>query len=271
MEPLLFCTKNGTFRLRLPQESLGTTEDQYYKALVLEYHGKVTEEQCSRAAAELEELEMLEQDMLEHGEQYTVTAYQVAEDKIKKIPALKRLIAYQKYVGKRSERRIVYEKGYEMLFGKTVPGGYLKWCNVLGILFLCLFSESLWGMEKRSGMDGLCPTTLVGMKKINCRKVFALFVISVLAGLFVYLPWIYLTAQSYHMQDWNVAVDSLRIFPQLSHISIGVVLALYYLFHIIYLFTLGMVMKVMRNRINSSIVAILAGCLIGLLPCLWLT
>lgn len=256
---------------RLPQESLGTKEDQYYKALVLEYHGKVTEERCTRAAAELKELEMLEQDMLEHGDQYTATAYQVAEDKIKKIPALKRLIAYQKYVGKRSERRIVYEKGYEMLFGKAVPGGYLKWCNVLGIIFLCLFSEGLWGMEKRSGMDGLCPATLVGMRKINRRKVLTLFVISMLTGLLVYFPWIYLTAQSYHMQDWNVAVDSLRIFHQFSHISIGVVLTLYYLFHIMYLFALGMVMKVIRNRINGSIVAILTVCLIGLLPCLWFT
>lgn len=256
---------------RLPQESLGTREDQYYKALVLEYHGKVTENQCLKAAAELEELELLEQDMLEHGDQYTATAYQVAEDKIKKIPALKRLIAYQKYVGKGQGRQIVYEKGYEMLFGKAVLGGYLKWCNILGIIFLCLFSESLWGMEKCSGMDGLCPTTLVGMKKINHRKVLTLLLISVLTGLLVYLPWIYMAAQSYPMQDWNVAVNSLRIFRLLSHMSIGVVLALYYSLHIIYLFALGMTMKVIRNRINSSIVAILAGCLIGLLPCLWIS
>lgn len=255
----------------LPQESIESREDRYYKALVSEYHGEVTEGQQSKAANALEELEKLQQDMFEHGGEYTTTAYEVASQKTEKIPALKRLIAYQKYVSKRSGRKLVYEKGYEMLFGKSVSGSYLKWCNVLAVIFLCLMSESLWGLEKKSGMESLCSATLVGIKKINRRKIMALFLVSVLIGLIVYLPWIYLAAQSYQMQDWNVAVDSLRIFRGFSQLTIGAALALYYSLHIIYLFVAGMVMKVIRNRMNSSMIAILVVCLIGLLPCLWIS
>lgn len=255
---------------RLPQEYIESKDELYYKAIVTEYKGKVTKSKQKEVNDELAELEKIEQDVLEQGEKYTTTAYQVALETLEKKPSLNRFVSYQDYIKRNHGRSVVYEKGYEMLFGKKVSGSYLNWCNLLGIIFICLLSESLWGMEKSSGMDCICPVTRAGMKRINRRKTLELFFLCVLVGIMIYLPWIYLSAKAYDLQEWNAAIDSLQIFSSLSNLTIGAALILYYLLHIAYLFGVGMTMKVIREKIDSPIVAVLIVCLIGILPCLWI-
>lgn len=254
---------------RQPWERTDTRTAREYRALSMQYRGKVTNRQREEVYQKWEQLKGMEKDLDENGIVYTATAYQLVQEKVEQIPALEQFMTYQNYILQRDGREAVYERGYEMLLGKEVSGGYLRWCSVLGVFFICLLSEKLWGMEKSSGMEELCGITYMGRKGQRRRKAGALALISVFLGMLVYFPWICLTAKAYDMHEWSAAADSLRMLSGVDAVPIGAVIALYYLIHIVYFFVVGMLMRAVRNRVSSSVVSCLSVAAAAVIPFLW--
>lgn len=253
-----------------PVDQLVNADNKYYKVLIDEYKGTMTDQKAQKIQQQLKELNDLERDIQENGGLYTQDAYRVANDKIQKIPAVKRLITYQKYVQKRKDRKIVYEKGYEMLFGKKVTGSYLLWCNLLAVFFMALICESLWSMEKRAGMEELCTPTRVGIKGVYRNKTVIMLLVSVIIGCMVYIPWIFYAAQSYHLQEWNAPMDSLRMFRHISGCTLGMAVTLYYLGHIVYLNVVGVLMRLLCNKNIHSVMAVVLAVILTMLPNIWI-
>lgn len=253
-----------------PVNLLVNADNKYYKVLIDEYKGKMTEQKAKKVQHQLNELNDLKQDIQENASLYTQDAYRMANDKIQKIPALKRFIAYQKYVQKRKDRETVYEKGYEMLFGKKVTGSYLLWCNFLAVFFMALICESLWNMERRAGMEKLSMPTQVSLKGVCRSKIIVMILVSVMVGCLVYVPWIVYVAQSYHLQEWNAPMDSMRMFCHISGCTLGVGVAIYYIGHIMYLNIVGLLMRFLCNKNIYSVMAVILTVILTMLPNIWI-
>ena len=98
-------------------------------------------------------------------------------------------------------KRQVYEKGYLMLLGRNIPGSYLRWCDILGVLVVVLISVSMWGMEEWYGTDVLCRSTKYGLKSINKRKMILNVIYGIIVAVIIYVPWIVQVSKAYQVGD----------------------------------------------------------------------
>lgn len=94
--------------------------------------------------------------MEQNGQKYTQTAMQVAMSELEKLDVLREVDTYLDYLDGRKDPYIVYEKGYLLLLGKKLPGGYLKLCSILAVVVMVLISARLWGEDEWCGTGMLC-------------------------------------------------------------------------------------------------------------------
>ncbi len=139
---------------RATKESIFTSQESYYREVMLGLQGSDTPEKRNQIREKIWKLETLEKDVEQNGQKYTQTAMQVAMSELEKQDVLRKVDTYLDYLDGRKAPYIVYEKGYLLLLGKKLPGGYLKLCSILAVVVMVLISARLWGEDEWCGIIG---------------------------------------------------------------------------------------------------------------------
>ncbi len=256
------------FVYRPPQESIFTAKEDYYREVILDLQGRYTAEKRDLIRGRIRELEDLEKDVEKNGQNYTATAMQVAMSELEKLDVLREVDTYMDYLDGRESPYIVYEKGYLLLLGKKIPGGYLKLCSILAVVLMVLLSTRLWGEDEWCQTKMLCMASRTGMKKIMHRKMYWNFLYALLIGMIIYVPWIYQCGQTYSLKAWSVAAGNLPAFKEIGFMSLGNVILCSYVLRVLYLVIAGCVTKLMQRKISSQSLTVYTSLVCCLLPVL---
>lgn len=256
------------FVYRPPQESIFTAKEDYYREVILDLQGRYTAEKRDLIRGRIRELEDLEKDVEKNGQNYTATAMQVAMSELEKLDVLREVDTYMDYLDGRESPYIVYEKGYLLLLGKKIPGGYLKLCSILAVVLMVLLSTRLWGEDEWCQTKMLCMASRTGMKKIMHRKMYWNFLYALLIGMIIYVPWIYQCGQTYSLKAWSVAAGNLPAFKEIGFMSLGNVILCSYVLRVLYLVIAGCVTKLMQRKISSQSLTVYTALVCCLLPVL---
>lgn len=253
---------------RPPKESISTSQESYYREVMLGLQGRDTPEKRDQIREKIRKLETLEKDVEQNGQKYTQTAMQVAMSELEKLDVLREVDTYLDYLDGRKDPYIVYEKGYLLLLGKKLPGGYLKLCSIMAVIVMVLISARLWGEDEWCGTGMLCMASRTGMKRITHRKLCWNFLYALFAGIIVYAPWIWRCGQTYSLQAWSVAADNLTVFKDIGFMSLGNVVLCSYALRVLYLAAVGCVTKMVQRKISSQSLTVYTALIFSLLPVL---
>lgn len=253
-----------------PQENLSASSDFYYREYVIKYHGNCTDKKCIKLSDAYKKLEDLEKDLELNGDKYTELAAKAASDELEKMEPLKKIIDYSKYLKTKKNAHIVYEKGYLMLLGRNIPGSYLRWCDILGVLVVVLISVSMWGMEEWYGTDVLCRSTKYGLKSINKRKMILNVIYGIIVAVIIYVPWIVQVSKAYQVGDMGASAASIRALKNIEFLSIGQVTFLSYVIRTVYLAVSGMAVRVVQKLVHGKILTVAISWILMTLPLIML-
>ena len=253
-----------------PQENLSASSDFYYREYVIKYHGNCTDKKCIKLSDAYKKLEDLEKDLELNGDKYTELAAKAASDELEKMEPLKKIIDYSKYLKTKKNAHIVYEKGYLMLLGRNIPGSYLRWCDILGVLVVVLISVSMWGMEEWYGTDVLCRSTKYGLKSINKRKMILNVIYGIIVAVIIYVPWIVQVSKAYQVGDMGASAASIRALKNIEFLSIGQVTFLSYVIRTVYLAVSGMAVRMVQKLVHGKILTVAISWILMTLPLIML-
>lgn len=252
-----------------PKEYISDADEYYYRQVMNEIQGKFTGDKKAYVEGKIAKLKELEKDVEENGASYTASAMQVATSELAKMNVLEKVEGYLEYLENEQATHILYPKGYQLLLGKNVAGGYLRFCNMLAIIIMVFLSVSLWGEDQWNQMDMLCKSSAKGKHFLNKRKYLLIVIYGMLVGIIVYIPWIFKCCQGYSMKFMMASANSLEIFQGIGSISIGAMIGLGYLFRVLYLIFLGMGAKQMQRYLKEKSITVYGVIILGLLPLLF--
>lgn len=256
---------------RPPKEFISSSQESYYREVMLELQGKYTAGKRDLIRGRIKKLETLEKDVSENGQNYTATAMQVAMSELTKLDVLREVDDYLDYLDDRKDPNIVYEKGFLLLFGEKLSGGYLKLCSILAAVLMVLVSARLWGEDEWHRTDTLCRASRTGMRKITRRKMCWNGLYALLIGMVVYAPWIYQCGQTYSLKEWSVAADNLTAFRNFGFMSLGDIILCSYALRILYLAFAGYVTKMVQRKMSGQSLTVYTALICCLLPVLLFT
>ncbi len=249
-----------------PEEYIVVREDYYYREYVEEYAGMYSEEKQEKIQDAYKQLQELEQDIIEHGALYTDVALAVANEELRKVQPMQRMIQYGKYLKNHENAGFVYEKGYLILLGKNIPGSYLRLCDVLAIFLMALLSVRMWGLESWQNMALLCRGMKYDMRRIDCRKWILNGCYALLAAGVVFPYWVYQVSLTYPLHEWNLSAASLQGYSAWSFLNLGSLVALTYLLRIVYLYLVGALGRILQRKLHSPILTVFTTVLVMILP-----
>lgn len=253
------------------EESLETQDEVYFKEYISQVQGPYTPEKKQNLEKEKKRLTKLEDDIAENGSSYTQQALDLYITEIERLPALDMVIEYVDYLKGVPEGWLVYERGYEMLFGQEIPGSYLKLCDVLAVFLMLVLCIPVWGMEEWTGMDRICIAAPYGLQEVRRAKKKVVLLYSTLVFALVYIPWIYNIVNVYPVSGQSAAIQSIRLFSGISiNLPIGALLGIYYFLHFIYLVFVGRISSFLQKILHGYAITGMVGIAIFLIPFLFL-
>lgn len=255
---------------RPPREQILTAKESCYQEVMRKLEGSYTAEKKKMVQKKLAELTKLEKDVQENGSNYTMSAMQVAQEKLEQKPVYQKIEQYLEYISQKKDTGIVYEKGWLLLWGRKIPGGYLRWCQVLAVLLMVLMSAGLWGEDRWQQTDMICRASCAGIRRINRQKMWWNMIYGVIVGILVYVPWIYACGQTYSLKTRSFSAASIPYFESVPFLSLGSVIFCSYLLRVLYLILVGCVTKMVQSKVKSRSLTIYVSLLLGLIPVLLL-
>lgn len=153
-----------------------------------------------------------ETDIQKNGTKYARQAFSLINNDIKKKPAAKKMLQYISYLEKRPATKMVYEKGYQMLFGKNIPGGYLYLCNVIAVFVMVMLTIPLWGMEEWNGMEIVLYTTKAGRRKLQRKKKLIVVLDAFIIFFILYGSWCFNVSHTYVLENIDASIQSIPMF-----------------------------------------------------------
>lgn len=267
----LFLLLLGTFFSYRPiTETLVTDTDIHYKSYVLKGQKYSLSQAKVFFQKEQKRMEQEEADIKKNGMKYSGQAYSLISNDIKKKPAVKKVLQYISYLEKRSDTKMVYEKGYQMLFGKNIPGGYLYLCNAFAVFMMVMLTIPLWGMEEWSGMHVVLGTTKIGDTKIRRKKMLVVFLDACIVFCILYGSWCFNVSHTYVLSGRNASIQSIRCFSSLpSQITINMFCIFYYGMHFVYLVIVGIGTKWIQKYFHSFVLSGVISYLFFMIPYLF--
>lgn len=157
-----------------------------------------------------------------------------------------------------------------MLLGRNIPGSYLRWCDILGVLVVVLISVSMWGMEEWYGTDVLCCSTKYGLKSINKRKMILNVIYGIIVAVIIYVPWIVQVSKAYQVGDMGASAASIRALKNIEFLSIGQVTFLSYVIRTVYLAVSGMAVRMVQKLVHGKILTVAISWILMTLPLIML-
>ncbi len=249
-----------------PQDQITTSDAYCYREILQNLEGKYTVQKGDRVRRKIEDLERLEKDVEQNGDKYTGIAMQVAQSELKQLNIYREVENYVAYISHKKGAHIVYQKGWQVLIGKRIPGSYLRLCSILAVLIMVLMSARLWGEDEWQQTEVLCRATYAGMRQIGRGKMFWILLYAVFDSVIVYVPWIYQCGQTYSLKDWSASAESLTSLSGISFMNLGSVVLFSYLLRMIYLIVVGYVTKLVQNKLSSQSLTIYTALILCLIP-----
>jgi hypothetical protein len=249
-----------------PAEEISTAQEYYYKEIMQKFEGKFTSEKYTQIQEKIQELEALERDVEKNGSKYTPTAMEVAQNELIQLDVYRELGEYMEYLSEKKEAYILYEKGYFLLLGKEIPGGYLRLCSIMAVIMMVLMSARLWGEDEWRQTVVLCRSSRAGIQEVMRKKILWNLFYALAVGVVVYVPWIYECTKTYSLQGWFASADNLMAFSDIHFITLGGMIMCSYLLRIVYLMFVGWVTKVIQDRWKGQSLTIYAAVVLCLIP-----
>lgn len=251
---------------RTPEDQIYESEDYYYREYIRGFAGTYSDTKQEKIHEICQKLQWLSEDLEKNGDRYTVTASSVAADELEKQVPAQRILEYGEYLAGYQNSAFVYEKGYYMLLGANIPGSYLRFCDALGILLMVVLGSRLWGMEQWQGMLAICNSTIHGRRKLCQKKWILNGIYAALVAGVAYVPWFFCVRQAFRLQEWQASAASLRHYSALSELSLGELVAISYLFRILYLFMVGALGKLVHRKLHSQILSVVTTVVLAMIP-----
>lgn len=258
-----FCTV--TF-YQPPEDQIYESEDYYYREYIRGFAGAYSDTKLEEIREICQKLQWLSEDLEKNGDRYTETASSVAMDELEKQVPAQRILEYGEYLAEYPNTAFVYEKGYEMLLGANIPGSYLRFCDIVGILLMVALGSRLWGMEQWQGMEAISNSTKLGKQKLRKYKWILNGIFAVLIAGVAYIPWFFCVKQAFRLQEWQASAASLRNCSAFSGFRIGELVAISYLLRILYLFMVGALGKFIQRKLYSQILSVVATVVLAVIP-----
>lgn len=249
-----------------PEDQIYELEDYYYREYIREFAGKYSDEKQEMIRENCQKLQWLSEDLEKNGERYTDTASSVAADELEKQAPAQRIREYGEYLAGYQNTAFVYEKGYYMLLGVNIPGSYLRFCDILGILLMVALGSRLWGMEQWQGMEAICNSTIRGRQVLRKHKWILNGIYAIVIAGVAYIPWFFCVKQAFHLGEWQASAASLRNCSSLSWIGLGELVVISYLLRILYLFMVGALGKFVQRKLHSQILSVVATVFLAMIP-----
>lgn len=250
-------------------ESLYTYNDIYYRNYVQEYRGEWTQEKQ----------ELLEQEYELLLAQWTsaLASEETSESEIEyyrmeveyKEGGLLKTISYGEYLSEKAGGSFIYEMGYLILLGQGQGIFPLRVYRMVAAVLMVVLTSFLFAMEKQNGMKRLYRCTLTGERRIYFRKWMNMLLIGSIIACVVYIPWCLHVCAAFSLQDFGVlaySVEALQAMP--SWLTLGEVIAVFYLAHLLYLWLVGGVMQFICRKVSRYPVQIALGAVLAVFPIL---
>ena len=269
---LLILLLTGTFVCYRPiTETLETETDVHYKSYILKEQRQALVDAKVFCQKEQKRIKEEETDIQKNGTKYARQAFSLINNDIKKKPAAKKMLQYISYLEKRPATKMVYEKGYQMLFGKNIPGGYLYLCNVIAVFVMVMLTIPLWGMEEWNGMEIVLYTTKAGRRKLQRKKKLIVVLDAFIIFFILYGSWCFNVSHTYVLENIDASIQSIQCFSMLpSWVSIRLFGIFYYALHFFYLVIVGIGTRWIQKYLHSFVLAGAISYLVFLIPYLFI-
>lgn len=268
---LLILLLAGTFVCYRPiTETLETETDVHYKSYILKEQRQTLADAKIFLQKEQKRIKEEETDIQKNGMKYAGQAFSLISNDIKKKPAVKKMLQYISYLEKRPAAKMVYEKGFQMLFGKNIPGGYLYLCNVIAVFVMVMLTIPLWGMEEWNEMEMVLYATKTGYRKLQRKKKLIVVLDACIVFFILYGSWCFNVSHTYVLENIDASIQSIQCFSMLpSWVSIRMFGIFYYALHFFYLVIVGIGTKWIQKYFHSFVLAGAISYLIFLSPYLF--
>lgn len=251
----------GMFFLYSPvAEQLHTEEEIYYRHYVKQVEGKFNEEKLQYLHQEQDYLDGIKKKLM-LGKPLDPNVASYYQKELKKEAGLLAVMAYGEYIKEKGSGSFVYEQGYERLFGKrdTLQLFLYRCISLAAVVFL---SVLIYGIEHRTGMEKLIKISSMGRHRIGRYKLCNTLSACIAVFCIVYIPWFYNVFSVYGMEGLTAPAFSLWRMPQLQdfspNVTIGLLLAVYYGAHFLYLYAAGLLAGCVAKKVGSPLLASLA-------------
>ena len=256
-------------------EKIIDTDGVYYEEYIKELEGPYTKETYEKLKEMQKEFIPLLQAMkaAEHGD-YDIGVTDLRFDiLLPKMNVFEREILYGvlPYIKENPQAHIVYEVGWEKLFGFRGTGDLQDtlWAGLLS----CLCFAGLFAFEKKGGMQRVLMATPLGRKHTVTRK---LIVSSIAAGMIFLLSWLprlIYVCRFYGLSEFFAPAMSLHAFHDVpSWIPLLLILLYGVLTRLLACFTMMLIMLWLSERLSSTLSAMFVGAIsFCLLPMLALS
>lgn len=233
-------------------EQLYTLRDIYYKQYVKEVEGEFTTEKLDFLMGKLEVIQEAKEVLKKNDTDLSQSVRNILEKKIDEEEGLQDAISYAKYLEKIENGHFVYSKGYQILLGSGLGKGELYKLNVFAIFVMIGLSIPIWGIEEWTGMKRILNISYRGRSLVPVLKYMNILICGVATFAIIFLPWIYNVSSAYRMGQWGISVVNIQEMSSYPKgVSIGIIVVLFYLLHLVYLWLVGIGIKYINGRMKS--------------------
>jgi len=251
-------------------ERLFTKEEIYYKYYVKQVEGKYTEEKMKSLYAKEKKLSAINKKIEKNGGKYTGAVIAYYSRQLEKEPGLKKVVAYGKYLNKNGGD-FIYEQGYHILFGKGDGKFALFLCRCASLMLMALLSVLIWYIEQTGRMNCLIRISTCGTKKTDCYKYGNVMLSGMIVAVITYIPWVYNVFSVFGCAGLSSPANSLQMFFRVPvWIPLSAVIIAFFVLHMLYLWAIGFITKVLSRVIKNGLVAAVLLFGFGILPILLL-
>lgn len=251
-------------------ERLYTLREIYYKQYVQEVEGPYTHSKWIYLNEELEKVQNAKEELSAGG----ITMSQSTIDWLNKIinreEGLIDAISYAKYIQNIDDGYFVYPKGYQVLLGFGPGGEELIKLNFYAILIMIGLVVPIWGIEEWTQMKLILRISMRGRNAVQLFKYINILLCGIITFAVVYLPWIYNVVSAYNIKEWKVSIVNIQemaAYP--NQLSMGQVVILFYLLHLLYLWIVGVGIKYINRVMKRFIWTAIVSAVVFLLPLLF--
>lgn len=247
-------------------------EEEYYRMYVTRQQGYITEEKLKYFSEEKRKYEEImtltteksgfsEQEILQKQQdiQYSYAGFTRAYDQV-------RYIMENNSASGINEQELVYETGYEKLFGSSLTGDRLIMSS-LCVLVAVYSASAVLGMEYDLKVMNLLRSTKRGRIQLLTKKIGVAFGITFVMAVLIKLPFILNIAKTYPLENWGAKVRSMIFAGQsVLNCTIWEYVFLIFFLQIISLFVIVLVIVVMSALLKDTTLTIIWGMVIFIGP-----